>query len=290
MMDINLVTLEDIQNILKYQHDDRILDVFQETSDYTSLSFEEIEAYVNRPTDIALDETDYYAKSKFFPIANMMVHLQLPHLLGRSQHLLSLANGLKPSAYLDLGGGSGRDSIVMASQGFDCTYCDIEGPAMELVKWRMAKRNLQATYYNVDELPFIEFDLISNFDVLEHVDDPIHVLASMIARLKVGGMLAISVDFFNFSFPQHLKRDFIYGPVFNELLKSIGLEQVYGNPNSMITVIQGSMCFWQKRTPDPETDVQKRVEKCAQSLYQSGKDLIGEYYEYGMDLIQQKLK
>lgn len=58
-----------------------------------------------------------------------------------------------------------------------------------------------------DAIPFAgtNFDLIALFDVLEHVEDDRAALTSLVARLKPGGVLFLTVPAFQFLYGQHDK-------------------------------------------------------------------------------------
>jgi 2-polyprenyl-3-methyl-5-hydroxy-6-metoxy-1,4-benzoquinol methylase len=106
------------------------------------------------------------------------------------------------SSALDFGAGSLRESFDLAVRGFNVTSIDLNGGLLASYKADYAwpdngtTHELVGTDYLTDGLAKISgktFDLITCFDVLEHVDDPTTVLRELRKHLNDGGKIFITV-------------------------------------------------------------------------------------------------
>ncbi|MCC6933047.1 MAG: class I SAM-dependent methyltransferase [Deltaproteobacteria bacterium] len=111
---------------------------------------------------------------------------------------LTFTNGVKiiqrycqSGKLLDIGAASGIFVNVAVKAGFDA--CGIE-PAAWMCE--QARKNYGVTMYNgiLQQVQFLEnsFDVITMWDVLEHVTDPMGVLKEIKRILKPGGILLIN--------------------------------------------------------------------------------------------------
>jgi 2-polyprenyl-3-methyl-5-hydroxy-6-metoxy-1,4-benzoquinol methylase len=121
-------------------------------------------------------------------------------------------NGLEPGGrMLDLGCGTGHFLHAAQAQGF--TGCGIE-PADVPARYaadRMGVEIMQANLYTAD-LPEGKFDVITAWDVIEHVSDPKGMLENCYRWLKPGGILALR-------FPSSTWQK-IKGVILHEILSS----------------------------------------------------------------------
>jgi SAM-dependent methyltransferase len=115
----------------------------------------------------------------------------------RTLILRDLARGRRGRRYLDYGSGIGNDAIVFCEAGFDVTLADISDVLLAFAAWRCRRRGF--TVHTIDlkreSLPPRAFDLIVSFDVLEHIPNPLDVVANMRASLQPGGLLVIHAPF-----------------------------------------------------------------------------------------------
>lgn len=84
---------------------------------------------------------------------------------------------------LDWGCGIGADGLRLADAGYEVAFADFDNPSTEYLRWRLARRGLEAPVYDLDrdEVPG-GFDLAYSFDVIEHVEDPFAFLAELERR------------------------------------------------------------------------------------------------------------
>lgn len=105
---------------------------------------------------------------------------------------------------LDIGCGAGGNLPVLARYG-EVFACEMN----EQVRKHSEGRNIAVVAYGKlpDEIPFAErrFDLITMFDVLEHIEDDRAALAAVANRLPQGGVLLLTVPAFPWLFSGHDK-------------------------------------------------------------------------------------
>jgi len=89
---------------------------------------------------------------------------------------------------LDYGGGIGSLCIYMHNKGMRCDYLDVPGRTSDFASWRFKKRGMESKVLFADKsLPFQEYDLVTSYDVLEHIynpEDSVEVINSLIAQNK----------------------------------------------------------------------------------------------------------
>ena len=87
---------------------------------------------------------------------------------------------------LDLGCGIGSDGLALLEDGYAVTFADFDNPSTRYLRWRLERRGLSAPVVDLDAgLPDGPFDLAYAFDVVEHVDDPVALLAQMEERARL---------------------------------------------------------------------------------------------------------
>ncbi|KAG5419777.1 COQ3 [Candida metapsilosis] len=101
---------------------------------------------------------------------------------------------------LDVGCGGGilsesmaRSPFVSSVKGIDLSTDVLEAAKIHKAKDPMLENKLSYTLSAIEELPKDErYDIVTMFEVLEHVDYPSRVLHEGLERLKVGGWLFLS--------------------------------------------------------------------------------------------------
>jgi 2-polyprenyl-3-methyl-5-hydroxy-6-metoxy-1,4-benzoquinol methylase len=104
-----------------------------------------------------------------------------------------LAQRLPGRDFLDFGSGIGSNAIVFAPAGFTVTLADVADPLLGFARWRCEKRGIPVTAIDLKRQPLgaSRFDVVTCFDVLEHVPDPTRALTQMRDALRPGGMFFV---------------------------------------------------------------------------------------------------
>ncbi len=92
----------------------------------------------------------------------------------------------------DFGCGVGTDALFLASQGYDVTLVDVDGPTFNFAKHRFERRGLKARFIESrDDLPELDtsYDAVLCFDVLEHLPNPEEAVRRLVSALRPGGVL-----------------------------------------------------------------------------------------------------
>ncbi len=87
---------------------------------------------------------------------------------------------------LDWGCGIGSDGLRLIEDGYDVSLADFDNPSTKYLRWRLARRGIDASIYDLDadSIPG-GFDAAYCFDVLEHVDDPLSTLEALESRARL---------------------------------------------------------------------------------------------------------
>lgn len=105
-----------------------------------------------------------------------------------------------PLRVLDVGGGSGRDAIILALQGYHVVLVD-SSPAMLKLAAEDAESNrvsdrIQTRFGKLDDLPALfpapAFDVVLLHNVLQYVEDGQAALAGALSPLKPEGLISVS--------------------------------------------------------------------------------------------------
>ena len=140
------------------------------------------------------DSTEYYRKNTTYLYNLIWWHSNY----GQVNERVRILRYLKKNnilEILDFGSGIGSTAILFGMNGFKVSIADIAEPLMEFLDFRMKKRNLKYTSYNLnyDQLPANKFDAVTAIDVLEHVNDPKNTLQNIRDSLKPGGLICFNV-------------------------------------------------------------------------------------------------
>jgi SAM-dependent methyltransferase len=112
--------------------------------------------------------------------------------LGRYFWAAAAASG---RSVLDVGCGTGYGTAVMAAAGAArCTGIDVAADAVDAARQRFGGERVEFVTGDATVLPFGEasFELVTCFEVIEHVAEQRAVLAELARVLKPGGMMLIS--------------------------------------------------------------------------------------------------
>jgi GT2 family glycosyltransferase len=128
------------------------------------------------------DEADFYRTSQAYLYdltAFAMWDTKLPY----RRVLESLVP--RGASLLDYGCGIGTDGLRLIRRGYRVSFADYANPSADYLKWRLARRGLDAPVFDLDaEVPG-GFDAAFSFDVIEHVTDPFSFLSGLEQRAAV---------------------------------------------------------------------------------------------------------
>lgn len=138
-----------------------------------------------------------------------------------------------PASVLDLGGGDGIFCDVAAENGWSATCVDPALPASKI-----SEGNPRFVKGLPDDLNETElFDVVTLWDVIEHVETPVEVLQSAMRHVKPGGYLFVETGNFqscgrieagsDWWCYQSDHRWYFSPPVMDGLMKDIGLENIH---------------------------------------------------------------
>jgi hypothetical protein len=117
----------------------------------------------------APDERTFYLTSRAY-----LYDLTMFAVWGTKEPYLGALRRLvpPPARLLDYGCGIGTDGLRLLTYGYQVDFADFENPSTAYLRWRLARRGLDAPVHHVDAGVPCGFDLAYSFDVIEHVDDP----------------------------------------------------------------------------------------------------------------------
>ncbi len=128
----------------------------------------------------------------------------------RSPVCAELASSLPGREFLDYGSGIGSNALVFGLAGFNVTLADVADPLRHFARWRCEQRGIPVRTIDlkVQTLETERYDVITCFDVLEHVPDPLGALARMRNALRPGGILFLYAPFgYDPVRPMHIVHD-----------------------------------------------------------------------------------
>lgn len=111
---------------------------------------------------------------------------------------MEIAKELEIKEYLDYGSGIGSGAILFAKNGFNVACADISEPLAKFIKYRFDKRNLRVNFIDlrISALSKNTYDMITCFDVLEHVFNPGALLKQLRNALRENGILIVNNLFY----------------------------------------------------------------------------------------------
>ncbi|MBI2069435.1 MAG: class I SAM-dependent methyltransferase [Elusimicrobia bacterium] len=194
-----------------------------EMSEYLKISKEEALRLCQQATTQMADEwkeaapqsadqiMEFYRTNTTY-IADLIHERSKPYEFGGHHAVEALLFALEKGAQscLDFGSGDGSCGLLYAHHGLQASMADVSSHLLEFVRWRFAQRGLEGKFYLMPgkPLPEKEFDLITSFDTLEHVADPLTALNDLYRSLKPGGHLIANTPFgCTENHPMHLPHD-----------------------------------------------------------------------------------
>ncbi len=134
-------------------------------------------------------EQDYFRKAYGNDYARRNTVRKLDYYLGRIREV-------KPAgALLDIGCAYGL-FLSRARRFYEAAGCDVSDHAVNVA--RESHPGLEIFRSAVETLaPGRDFDVITAFDILEHVRDPVGTIAELYRRLRDGGVLALTVPVYD---------------------------------------------------------------------------------------------
>lgn len=148
---------------------------------------------------------EFYRTTRSYLFDLTTFNSEYPHT-ATLEALVSMARTRGLTRVLDFGSGIGSVGIFFAQNGMDVTLADVSEPLQEYVAWRFAKRGLKVRLIdlNREELPHNTFEVITAFDVLEHLARPAETLHMLGSSSKTGALIALNVEEPDARFPQHI--------------------------------------------------------------------------------------
>ncbi len=128
----------------------------------------------------------------------------------RSPVCADLASSLPGREFLDYGSGIGSNALVFGIAGFSVTLADVADPLRHFARWRCERRGIPAQAIDLKHqaLERERYDVITCFDVLEHVPNPLAALRSIRDALRPGGILFLYAPFgYDPVRPMHIVHD-----------------------------------------------------------------------------------
>jgi 2-polyprenyl-3-methyl-5-hydroxy-6-metoxy-1,4-benzoquinol methylase len=194
-----------------------------EAAEYLGLSVDETQKRIERSgTDfpdewnrLVTDPTDpeqlvrFYNESQAELFEQIAWHSSEP-IHHRSLVCSDLASTMRGREFLDYGSGIGSNALVFGLAGFRVTLADIADPLRNFAKWRCERRGIpvRAVDLKRESLESLRYDVITCFDVLEHVPDPLAAVRRMRDALRLGGVFFLYAPFgFDPERPMHVVHD-----------------------------------------------------------------------------------
>lgn len=151
---------------------------------------------------------------------------------------------------LDVGCGTGWSSFLLSEEGFRTTGADLNARAFE----PSSSERLDLVQASATALPFPDaaFDVVTSYQMLEHISEPQQALAEMLRVLKPGGVLCVvgpnllGVSNAVHTIAKHVWRN---RPVRRILFRDAQMSKhPFGNtlPEAILALFKSQFCLLQK--------------------------------------------
>lgn len=191
---------------------------------------------------------------------------------------------IKNKKILEVGSGSGRDSVYMAKLGADCYLVDYVEDPLKIAKKIAEKENVKITTIKSDarSLPFKNgyFDLVYSQGLIEHFTEPEVLIKEQIKVLKRGGYLLVDVPqkYHIFTLVKHLlmflnkwipgwETEYTIGQL-ERLVRNCGLEvdPTYGDWSYPPLLVKMVMIVFKIPRKSPNIDFSKKSKSITSKL------------------------
>jgi SAM-dependent methyltransferase len=151
---------------------------------------------------------EYYELHPGYMVRDVMRYNLLDD--NHKQFLKFYRNCTQNNKILDLGCGTGNFINELKKRGCDVWGVDIDKNAIEFIKKHFRLENVYAMsfdeFFKLPNLP--KFDVITFFEVIEHIDNPLEFIQNVRKLLKEDGMIVLSTPSRERYFVNYLQADF----------------------------------------------------------------------------------
>jgi len=143
---------------------------------------------------VPVDPNDVYEDLVYFDITQdscVDFHEYRKKRLGkeRVQLIINQIGNIRGKKLLDIGSGSGYFLECAIEAGAECTGIEAGG---HLREWSQKRLGVSIMKDDIDEMPSnMLFDIITMFDVIEHVLDPVALMKSVCQHLTLSGIVVV---------------------------------------------------------------------------------------------------
>jgi len=133
----------------------------------------------------------------------------------------------KHKKVVDYGAGIGEASVLQAKNRLDATAVDLPGNTFNFAKWRFKKHGLNIKTIDIIPSGFplkVKYDVITCFEVIQHVLDPKALIEHFYEHLNKGGLFIMTARFKG-NYALALKENEKYHNKFKEVVESKGFKQ-----------------------------------------------------------------